>query len=98
MHEGWGRFFRSEGEEQIDKYEDTVRVALNDPSYSANHLRDLHKLGYLPVKQRDPATGKLSPERSADGPGSCRDQSVLLTKEQAELVKQALDKILSTVA
>ena len=63
LHEGWGRFFRSDGEEQIDKYEDTVRVALNDPSYSANHLRDLHKLGYLPVEVRALKEGTRVPLR-----------------------------------
>lgn len=47
----------------INEYEQCVRVSLNDPRYSANHLRDLHKLGYLPLTVRSLPEGTVAPVR-----------------------------------
>lgn len=49
--------------EDIDTYENLVRTSLNDPSYSADHIRDLHSLGYLPLEIRSLPEGTVVPMR-----------------------------------
>jgi len=58
----WNQFFEQD-DNQIDEYEAEIRLALNAPDYSADHLRALKKLGYLPLEIRAIPEGSQVPTR-----------------------------------
>ena len=45
----WAEFFTPKGLDDIERYEEECRLALNMPEFNAWYLRDLHALGYLPI-------------------------------------------------
>ena len=59
--DGFNEFFNSPIEE-IEKYEKVVGTALNI-EYNADHFRELHKLGYLPIEIKALEEGTLAPMR-----------------------------------
>lgn len=54
-------FFNTE--DTVSKYEETVRTLLNNKTYSADHLRELGKLGYMPLIIRAVPEGTRVPMR-----------------------------------
>lgn len=45
-------FFSRKEDEVAEEYERYIRFALGNPNPNSQHIRDLHKLGYLPLKIR----------------------------------------------
>lgn len=63
MLEEWDSFFTDDGVEQIINYEHTVQQSLGQPNFKADHFRDLHKLGHLPIEVRALREGTKVPLR-----------------------------------
>lgn len=63
LHYHWQTFFGSEGADQIDEFESKVRTSLGNPSYCADFLRNLRKLGYLPIEVKALREGTAVPMR-----------------------------------
>lgn len=62
IYDTWNKeFFDVEREEAVSKFEKVVRLFLNDSSFSADHFRELHDLGYLPVVFHSLSEGSLCP-------------------------------------
>lgn len=55
-------FFNAPKEEAVKYYETLVRVG-SDPMFSADHVRDLHDLGYLPLEIKSLPEGSFVPYR-----------------------------------
>lgn len=59
----WLNLFTDLGDDMISEYEEMVRTMLNDPTYSADHIRELKKLGYMPLAIRALPEATLVPIR-----------------------------------
>ena len=53
-------FFNAPKEEAVSYYEGLVRTG-SDPKFNADHVRDLHDLGYLPLRVKSLPEGSLVP-------------------------------------
>jgi nicotinamide phosphoribosyltransferase len=63
LDELWGAFFGPQGLSSIDQYEEECRIALNSDDFSADYLRDLHSVGYLPICIKSLPEGTKVPMR-----------------------------------
>jgi nicotinamide phosphoribosyltransferase len=64
--EDWNyNFFMQNERKVVSEYEQFIKLTLGQSSVKTDHIRDLHRLGYLPIRIRAVKEGQLVPMRVA---------------------------------